>query len=68
MEKQLSSILCYFKKDSDDLRMVHGKKSMTILHSLKWETLSRKKQDSDPELKELAKKKRDQAKKIVFKN
>lgn len=36
-------------------------------HSLKWETLSRKKQDSDPELKELAKKKRDQAKKIVTK-
>ncbi len=38
-----------------------------FFHSLKWETLSRKKQDSDPELKELAKKKRDQAKKVVLK-
>ncbi|HWL22657.1 MAG TPA: helicase-exonuclease AddAB subunit AddA [Ureibacillus sp.] len=36
-------------------------------NTLKWETLSRKKQDSDPELKELAKKKRDQAKKVVTK-
>ena len=36
-------------------------------HSLKWATLSRKKQDSDPELKKLAKDKRDQAKKVVSK-
>ncbi|MFY3791514.1 helicase-exonuclease AddAB subunit AddA [Ureibacillus sp. MALMAid1270] len=35
--------------------------------NLKWETLSRKKQDGDPDLKELAKKKRDQAKKVVTK-